>query len=270
MNFSDILKLECCELNFVAKSKDDTLKKLAEFAKKSPVFEKIETSKIYNALKIREDRGSTGFGRGIAIPHCQMEEINQFVIGIAISPKGIDFDSLDKKKTKIFVFIIGPAEDRTTHLKLLAKVSYVLKEPEVTENLIKSPSIITLYEEFIRHTDADLLELSKKGKEKLMLMIVRDEDIMSDVTEIMVEFGIQDATIIETQKMENLISKVPLFLGFFNFTGSSSPFGKIILIPLQKSYINAIINSLENRFGDLDTFSGLSIMVLDMLYSKGF
>ncbi|MCD4818985.1 MAG: PTS sugar transporter subunit IIA [Candidatus Cloacimonetes bacterium] len=270
MNFSDVLKLECCELSLKANSKDETLQHIAQIIKKSPLFKNINTDKIYDAFKEREDRGSTGFGRGIAIPHCQLDGIDKFVVGIAISKKGIDFDSLDKKKSKIFVFIVGPKEDRTTHLKLLAKVSHVLKEPHVTDNLIKSSTIFNLYEEFIRHTDADSVKLSKKGKEKLMLMIVRDEDIMFDITEVLVEFGIEDATIIETQKMENLISKVPLFLGFFNFTGGSSPFGKIILLHLQKSYMNAVVQSLEMRFGDLDSFSGLSIMVVDLLFSKGF
>jgi len=270
MNLSDVLKLECCDINLKAKGKEEVLQQIAQIIKRSPLFENIKIDSIYNAFKEREDRGSTGFGRGIAIPHCQLDGLNKFVVGIAISRKGIDFDSLDRKKSKIFVFIVGPKEDRTLHLKLLAKVSKVLKEPNVIENLLKSTSILSLYEEFMRHTDSASLKLSKKGKEKLMLLVVRDEDIMFDITEVLVEFDIEDATIIDTQKMENLISKVPLFLGFFNFTGGSSPFGKVILLHLQKSYINAIVQSLEKRFGDLDSFSGLSVMVLDLLYSKGF
>ena len=182
----------------------------------------------------------------------------------------MEFECLDKKKAKIFITIVGPTTNRSGHLQLLAKVSRILKEPGVMDELLKATSKIGLYEDFLRNASEDVKDISQKEKDKLMLMIVKDDEIMQDISELFIEYGIQDATILESQKMENLLSNVPLFLGFFDFTGGKSPYSKIIMLKINKEYIHAIVKGLEDIFGDLDYYTGLSIMVLDMFYAKGF
>ncbi len=108
MNMTDIVKLECCEVGFTARDKDDALMSLAKLLSKNSKLEDIPVEDIYSSLKQREEMGSTGFGKGIAIPHSQLEGLKDFIIGIAISVRGVNFNSLDKKRTKIFVTIIGP------------------------------------------------------------------------------------------------------------------------------------------------------------------
>jgi len=149
MNLSEIVKLECCDIDFNAKDKDEALLKLASILKKNDELKDVTTEEIYDLLKEREDMGSTGFGKGIAIPHSRIKGLKKFIIGIAVSSKGVNFESLDKKRSKIFITIVGPPEDRSGHLKLLAKVSLILKENRVVENLLKAKSKIGLYEEFL-------------------------------------------------------------------------------------------------------------------------
>ncbi len=268
MEFSEIVKLECCEVDFTAKNKNDALHNIGKLLKRSREFRNIEEDIIFKALKEREEMGSTGFSRGIAIPHCQLGGIDHFIIAIAICKKGINFDSLDKKKSRIFVTIVGPKGDRGTHLKLLAQVSQILKEPHVIDEILQSTTKIGLYEEFLRNTN-NIKTITKKGKEVLMMLTVKDESIMQDITEVFVEYGIQDSIILETQNMENLLSTTPLFMGFFNFTSEQNALTKIILIKLTKDHINALIKGLEDVFGDLNTYSALSILVLDIFFSKG-
>ncbi|MCK5051907.1 MAG: PTS sugar transporter subunit IIA [Candidatus Cloacimonetes bacterium] len=269
MEFSEIVKLECCEVDFTAKNKTEALHNIGKLLKRSREFRNIEEDVIFKALKEREDMGSTGFSRGIAIPHCQLEGIDHFIIAIAICRKGIHFDSLDKKKSKIFITIVGPKGDRNSHLKLLAQVSQILKEPGIIEEMLQSTTKIGLYEEFLRKTNDEITSITQKGKEVLMLLTVKDESIMQDITEVFVEYGIQNSIILETQNMENLLSTTPLFMGFFNFTSEKNPFSKIILVKLTKDHINALIKGLEDAFGNLDTFSALSIITLDVFFSKG-
>lgn len=270
MSLSEVVKLECCEVDFQAEDKNDALLKIASLLKRSRELRDVSEENIYAALKAREDMGSTGFNRGIAIPHCQLEGVENFIISIAISKKGINFDSLDKKKTKIFITIIGPKGDSKEHLKLLATTSHILKEPGVVENLIQTTSKINLYEEFLRNAGNGVEKITRRGREKLMILIVKDENIIQDITEVFIEYGVHESTIIDTQQMENLLSNVPLFMGFFNFTGDKNPTSKIILVKITKDHINAIIKGLEDIFGDLDFFSDLGLMVLDLFYSKGF
>ena len=268
MEFSEIVKLECCEVDFTAANKNEALHNIGKLLKRSREFRNIDKDVIFKALKEREAMGSTGFSRGIAIPHCQLEGIDHFIIAIAICKKGISFNALDKKRSKIFITIVGPKGDRSTHLKLLAQVSQILKEPGVADDMLQSTTKIGLYEEFLRNT-IDIDTISKKGKEVLMILTVKDESIMQDITEVFVEYGIQNSIILETHNMENLLSNTPLFMGFFNFTSESNALNKIILVKLTKDHINALIKGLEDVFGDLDTYSALSIIVLDIFFSKG-
>ncbi|MCB5262198.1 MAG: PTS sugar transporter subunit IIA [Candidatus Cloacimonetes bacterium] len=270
MLLSEVIKLESCSIEFGAEDKDDALHKLAALFKRSRKFEEISEGEIYKALKDREALGSTGFARGIAMPHCGLDRLDSFAISLAVCKKGVDFDSMDRRKTKVFVCIVGPKNASKQHLQLLASCSHILKQPGVVDDLLQATSRINLFEEFLEHADNGSGRVDVKGKEKLLLLFVKDEHILQDITEVFVEYGIQRSTIINTTEMENLISTTPLFMGFFNFTGDKSPTGKIVLAKIVEDHIDAIINGLEDIFGDLNAFSDLDAMVLDVFYAKGF
>jgi PTS system nitrogen regulatory IIA component len=268
MDLIQALKLECCEVDSPANGKEEMLRELARLSTRTASLEGVDSQRIFDALAGREEKGSTGFGNGIAIPHCALEEAREFVVSIAISRRGIDFEALDKKRVRIFVCIVGPAEDRTSHLKLLAQISRILKEAETREILLKTKTKINLYEEFL--ASARLEEPTRaKGQEKLMFLTIRDADIMDDLAGIFVEYGIQDVTIMESQKMENILSHVPLFLGFFDFTSDRSRFNKVVMAKIDESRIGAIVKAIEDVVGDLNYHSGLSIQVIDLFFSKG-
>ena len=86
---------------------------------------------------------------------------------------------------------------------------------------------------------------------------------------IFVEYGIEEVTIIQSQQMENLLSRVPLFLGFFNFTGESSRVNRIVLAKIDETRLGAVVKAIEDVVGDLDFHAGLNIQVIDLFYSKG-
>jgi PTS system nitrogen regulatory IIA component len=270
MNLAELIKLETCNPDLQAKTKDEVLFEIATLLHRCEELKEIEISRIYDSLQKREALGSTGFSRSIAIPHCQIAGLQNFIISLSVSKKGISFDALDKKKSRIFVTIVGPEDRRNEHIQILATCSHILKEPGVIDNLIQSNTKISLYEEFLRNASNNYRDKSKRSQEKLLLLIVKDDAIIQDITEVFLEYGVEDSTIVDTQQMQNLLSKVPLFLGFFNFTGEKSAASKIILAKIEKDRLNAIIQGLEDIFGDLDSFSDLSLLALDIHFSKGF
>lgn len=268
MDLTDVVKLECCTTGFQAKDKAAALQEITKLLKRSPILNKISDKEILAALNKRESQGSTGFGKGIAIPHCQVSGIEGFVVGIAISKKGVEFDALDHKKVKIFVFIIGPVESRSGHLQLLAMVSRILKNPDIDQSLLAQDSKIGLLDAFLRNSP-DTRPVTNHGKDKLMMILVRDPEIMDEIGEIFIEYGIEEANIIDTSSMKSVLSNVPLFLGFFNFTGDRERTGKIIFVKLQRDYIHALVTGFEDAFGNLDDYTGLSLIVLDIFFAKG-
>lgn len=270
MNLAEIIKLESCVIDLQAKDKDAALKNIAALFKRSIEDPKITQEMIYEGLSSREKLGSTGFANGIAMPHCQIEMLEKFYVSLAICPAGVDFDSIDHKKSKIFVSIIGPSGQQDSHLQLLAAFSRILREPGVANNLLKAKSRINLYEEMLMHADKNHGLTSYKGTDKLLMLFVLDDDIMDDITETFIEYGVQEAVVIDASNMDSLVSKVPLFMGFFNFTADKSFAAKVVLAKISADHINAITVGLEDVFGDLDNFAGLKLLAIDLFYSKGF
>jgi len=268
MNLTEVLKLECCSTSLKSKDKLGVLEELVKLAKRNEVLAKVKEKEVLAGLLQREGQGSTGFGHGIAIPHCQISGIQDFVVALGVSHKGVDYGAIDHKKVKIFVVIVGPLESRSGHLQLLATVSRILKEPELEYNLLQQETRIGLLDEFLRHCP-ESQKVTKKGKDKLILLIVRDPEIMDEISEVFIEYGVEEATILDTSSMKGILSNVPLFLGFFDFTGDRDVFGKLIIVKLPREYIHALVQGLEDAFGDLDNYTGLSMIALDIFYSKG-
>jgi PTS system nitrogen regulatory IIA component len=87
----------------------------------------IETRQLVRVLMERERLGSTGIGGGIGIPHGKMERLTSLVLGVGISHQGVDFESLDGRPTRIFFLLMTPENSAGLHLKLLARISRLLK-----------------------------------------------------------------------------------------------------------------------------------------------
>jgi len=88
-----------------------------------------------NALHKRETIMSTGIGYGVAIPHVKIKDIEEFFITICIHKKGIDWQSLDNKPAYLIFLIAGPENQQDKYLRILAKITLVIKNPERREKL---------------------------------------------------------------------------------------------------------------------------------------
>ncbi|KPK68000.1 hypothetical protein AMJ82_09315, partial [candidate division TA06 bacterium SM23_40] len=108
MEIYELLTVECCKTSLKARAKDRALEELAALMKQSAALQETPVQEIVHALKEREELGSTGFGGGLAIPHCKLKGITDFVLGLAVSPKGVNFEALDNRKVNLFVIIVGP------------------------------------------------------------------------------------------------------------------------------------------------------------------
>ncbi|MBU1168955.1 MAG: PTS sugar transporter subunit IIA [Proteobacteria bacterium] len=102
----------------------------------------------------REQLGSTGIGEGIGIPHGKTKGIDTMVIAFGLSKKGVDFDSIDGKPTHIFFTLITPDQSTGLHLKLLARISKLLKSDGFKAKLMDAPSADEIHT-IIKNEDVD-------------------------------------------------------------------------------------------------------------------
>ncbi len=105
-----------------------------------PVSEitRIEHKELIRVLIEREHLGSTGIGNGIGIPHGKLKNLPDLILGFGLSRKGVNFDALDGKPTHIFFLLLTPENSTDLHLKLLARISKILKEEHFKEKIFNS------------------------------------------------------------------------------------------------------------------------------------
>ncbi|MBD3317330.1 MAG: hypothetical protein GF344_16200, partial [Chitinivibrionales bacterium] len=151
MKLLSVLRPECIQIGAKATDKDGVIKEIASIAKRSALLADVDESVLYKSLKDREQIGSTGFGRRIAIPHCALKGLSDFVVGLLIVPRGIDFDALDGEPTKVLAFIVGPSERRNDHIHLLSGISRVINRSDAVDELLSMRKPETARESFLRH-----------------------------------------------------------------------------------------------------------------------
>lgn len=98
----------------------------------------INQNDLVRVLMERERLGSTGIGGGIGIPHGKLKNLKTLLLGFGISRKGVDFESMDGRPTHIFFLLITPENSTGLHLKLLARISKILKNEAVKERLLSA------------------------------------------------------------------------------------------------------------------------------------
>jgi len=94
-----------------------------------------EEDGIVRVLAEREALGSTGIGDGVAIPHGKVRGLREIIVAFGRSRNGVDFQSLDGKPVTLFFLLLTPDDNSGDHLKVLARISRILKNPVLRENL---------------------------------------------------------------------------------------------------------------------------------------
>ncbi|MEE8128137.1 MAG: PTS sugar transporter subunit IIA [Nitrospinaceae bacterium] len=143
MKISDILKEDYIIADLEAGDKEGTLSEVSLFLKHKGAIP--DHGKLLQALLDREQLGSTGIGDNMAIPHAKYEDIEQIITVFARSRKGVDFQSLDRKPVHFIFLLLSPPASTGLHLKALAKIARLFKNPSLRENILKAENADTIH-----------------------------------------------------------------------------------------------------------------------------
>lgn len=113
-----------------------------------------DSEELVNVIMERERLGSTGIGGGIGIPHGKLKNLESLVLGFGLSRKGVDFESMDGRPTHLFFLILTPENSTGLHLKLLSRISRILKNESFKKKLLKATDNNEVYS-IIREVDED-------------------------------------------------------------------------------------------------------------------
>lgn len=108
----------------------------------------VDLGAVRGVLEERESLQSTGIGDGVAIPHGFLGELGTQVAGLMVVPEGVPFDAIDGRPARIILGVVGPKKGmhaQVEHLRILARVSKVLREPGLREKILGAPDAVTIF-----------------------------------------------------------------------------------------------------------------------------
>lgn len=268
MRIADILSKDRCEINLYSRSKSDVIREIAEIFKRDSDLKDVSEDEIVRGLEAREALGTTGIGHGLAIPHCRLAAVDHFILVLGISRRGINYESLDNHRVRIFCAFIGPDDQPEKHIQLLAEISMALRNETARREMIDAPTRTALYENFLSHSIFEIRP-DPSRKQKLLMLVLQDEEWFTEIMEVFVELGIPGAAVLESQGAGKILTQVPLFASFINFLGEHGAYHRTIFALVQEDLVNRLIDNIEGITGDLDKHTGTMILVLDVPLIKG-
>lgn len=127
MDLRDFFDRNAISLNLKAETKDDALRELVSLLDLEEKNEAI----LVKMLKRRENLGSTGIGRGIAIPHCRSLVVNKLRVAFGRKSGGIDFNAIDSQPVEfLFLIVAPPLEVSNQYLPVLGRLAQFAKDAE--------------------------------------------------------------------------------------------------------------------------------------------
>jgi PTS system fructose-specific IIA component/PTS system nitrogen regulatory IIA component len=140
MKFSDFVCAAAIRPQLSADDKSGVIGELVESLLEAGRIAEQEKDDIIRAIMKREELGSTGIGRGVAVPHTKHPSVDKLVGTVGVSVDGVDFDSLDGENVQLFFLLISPPDRPGDHLRALENISRQLRDDMFCKFLKQSKS----------------------------------------------------------------------------------------------------------------------------------
>ena len=138
MKFADFITTKAIRAELKAQSKEAVVAELVQALLDAGEIEADQQEDIVASIMKREELGSTGIGRGVAVPHTKHPSVQKLVGTVGVSEEGVDFDSLDGERVQLFFLLISPPERPGDHLRALENISRQLRDETFCQFLKQS------------------------------------------------------------------------------------------------------------------------------------
>lgn len=143
MKIVDLIKRDMVVPALQATDKRGILEELATYM--AGRHARIDRAILSKVLIEREQLASTAIGEGVAIPHGKLGSVGEIVACLGRAPTGVEFDSMDGQPTYLFFVLVAPESSTGAHLKALARISRVFKDPEFRRRLLAAGDAEAMY-----------------------------------------------------------------------------------------------------------------------------
>jgi PTS system nitrogen regulatory IIA component len=143
MRIMDFVREDLIVADLTAREKPAVLTELAgHLASRIPA---VDAQALVRVLMERERLASTAIGEGVAIPHAKFDAVGVLTACVGRAREGVDFDSMDGRPTHLFFVLVAPQSSTGAHLKALARISRLFKDPGFRTRLMQANGAADLY-----------------------------------------------------------------------------------------------------------------------------
>lgn len=265
MKLTELLRTECIQVGSTVDDKAMALCEVAALAKKSKVLKSIPEEAVLEALQERETLGSTAFGQGLAIPHCRIDGIQDFVVGLLTVPQGVRFEAEDGKQVHLLAFIIAPKQNNNTHIRLLSAISQAFSDHSVVEEMVAAATTKQLRSLFLKAAQQDVSEQISEHR-SLVQIVVQDETVFHEIIEALSGLENISLNVFEGKSCGAYLAGSSLFAEFSN---NGTVHSWCIMAIVQRNLSNEVIRRIETITGNLFECTGVMVTVQKLMYSGG-
>ena len=141
MKFAEFVCTEAISAELLAKDKQSVIREMSQALLDAGRIAQDDYESIVDAIVKREELGSTGIGRGVAIPHTKHPSVDQTIATVGVSRNGIDFASLDGESVYVFFLLISPSDRPNDHLRALETTARQLRVESFCRFLRQAKSV---------------------------------------------------------------------------------------------------------------------------------
>lgn len=130
MALADYVVEDAVCLALQAQERDDVLRRLLDRLAEAGAMPAELTGKAFEALAAREALGSTAIGRGVAVPHARLDELDRIVVAFGYSAGGVEFNALDGQLVHQVFLIMGPAGQADEYVEVMQRISRLVQDED--------------------------------------------------------------------------------------------------------------------------------------------
>jgi mannitol/fructose-specific phosphotransferase system IIA component (Ntr-type) len=144
MALIDMVTERIVKIPLESKDKPDVLRELVQILKDADEIDDFDA--VLKVVQEREDKGSTGLEKSIAVPHAKTPAVSSLKLAIGVAPEGIDFDSLDRQPSKLFFLLVAAPDQSGPHVEALAEIAKLSRSNAFCRALVNADSAAEVVE----------------------------------------------------------------------------------------------------------------------------
>lgn len=157
MRFEDFIVKDSINPNLQATKKEEAIQEMVRSLVNAGKLSEDNFDDVVRAILKREELGSTGIGRGIAVPHTKLSNVQGMFGTVAVSNKGVEFDSLDGEPVYVLFLLISPTNEPQNHLRALELIARQLRNDTFCK-FLKQARLIEDIQQLLSEADNNQFE----------------------------------------------------------------------------------------------------------------